>query len=416
MQLHRRLRLYTLSILKTWMLIVLCIPAVLRSQETIAPRDLSNLSTTGRDTGHTQSDWTVEQIDRLCHHSYRTRQAARNLLEENPRESLPVIGQMIRKVDVVAGIQLVEILSGLASHSELEVSDAAIRILTEAADSATSVGISASNSLSAIQDLQEEKASEILTNLGAYIGPRDFNINGRTLNGGGETLARSLRIDDQFWGTDGDFEWIRHLRSIKAVYLAGEKISKNAIEAVSQLKSLQIIKLKNVSLSNEQLLLFQDLYALEHLELCYLNVDDSFLPSLTQLPVTRSIRLYGTKISANGAEELAKHFEGLEVFRGSGGFLGISSSIQPGQAQGAEVAQITQNSAASRAGIQPRDMITAVNDVPVRNFDQLRNELGNYEAGDSVKIRLLRLVFDRQLNEPVQVELTVTATLQEESH
>ena len=413
MQLQRSLQRISPPIRLTVGILAICISGSASSQEDTSQPNVAEAPIT-QDAPTFQPGWALEQVQRLGHNSYRTRMAARNLLEENPRESLPVIRQMIRQVDVVAGIQLVEILSGLASHSELEVSDAAIKILIATAENATSVGRSASNSLSAIQDLQEEKASEMLVNLGAYIGPRDFNTNGRSL--GNDILVRSLRIDDQFGGTARDFEWIRYLRSVKAVYLAGDKISGQAIEAVSQLKNLQIIKLKSVHITKEQLLLFQDLYALEHLELSYLDVDDSFIPCIVQLPITRSMRLYGTKVTAAGAEQLAEHFKGLEVFRGSGGFLGISSSIQPGQAQGAQVAQVTPNSAASRAGIQPNDMITAVNGVPVGNFDQLRNELGNYEAGASVNIRLIRLIFDRQLNETRQIELTVTATLQEESH
>ncbi len=354
------------------------------------------------------ADWALEQIHRLNHQSYRARQAARSLLEENPLQSLQVIPVMIRQVDSVIGLQLVEILSGLALHSDIRVSDVATGILRSLAGDANAIGRAASNSMSAISDLQEEKAIQVLTTQNAYIGPQNFSINGRLDRGAGGPL--SLRIDDQFWGTDEDFEWIRYLKSIQVVYLRGEKISPRAIEAVSQLKNLRAVRLRSVSLTKEQLLLFQNLEALEHLGLSYMDVDDSYVPSIAQLNISHSIRLYGTQVSEAGEQQLAKQFLGLEIFRGSGGFLGITSISRR-----AQVEQVTANSAASNAGIRQGDVIIGINDVPVETFDQLRVELGKYRVHETVKILLLRDVYDRLHNEIQTIEMTVMATLLEEN-
>lgn len=356
----------------------------------------------------TASSRAVEEIQRLAHPSYRTRQAARNHLEENPYESLPAIEQMIQRADVVSGVQLVEILSGLAAHSDLTVSHQATQILAAAANKATNVGLAAANSLSAIRDLQEERANEVLVGLGAYIGPQNFSLNGRVSNVEGPW---SLRIDEQFDGTDQDFEWIRYLKSVRVVYFRGSNISPRAIEAICQLKDLQAVKLRSVTLTKDQLLLFQDLHSLEHLGLSYMDVDDSFVPNLMQLSIGHSIRLYGTKVSEAGAEQLVKQFDGLEIFRGSGGFLGISSVSRV-----AQVEQVTPGSAASRAGIRQGDTITAINDTPIQTFEELRKELGKYEADETVYVRLTRYHYDDLKNTPVATELTVKATLQEESN
>lgn len=354
------------------------------------------------------TQWALEQIHRLDHSSYRTRQVARALLEENPHPTLQVIPDVINQVDTVIGIQLVEILSGLALHTDLQVSSLATGTLNSLTAEATSIGRMATNSLSALADLQEQKAYEILTNQGAYIGPQNFSINGR-LDRTSDALA--LRIDDQFWGSPEDFEWIRYLKSVKIVYLRGDKIGPQALEAVSQLKNVKAIRLRSIQLTKEQLLLFQELDALEHLGLSYMQVDDSFIPNLLQLPISQSIRLYGTQVSLQGEMELVKHFDGLEVFRGSGGFLGVTSiSRQP------RVEVVTPDSAAGRAGILQNDLILAINDVPIDTFDQLRNELGKYTVGETVRLRLERNISSRLETDPQTIELTVMATLQEENH
>jgi len=392
--------------------ICLAIGASVRGQEfptePVNPAESAASSSTDTEAAQ-RSSWAYEEVRRLGNASYRARQAARSQLEERPLESLQVIQQMIKQVDVVVGLQLVDLLSGLAMHSDISVSGIATQTLSTTADNATSVGRAAANSLSAIADLQEERACQVLTDQGAYIGPQNFSINGRLSNMEGPL---SLRIDDQFTGRDEDFEWIRYLKTIKVVYLRGDKITPSAIEAVSQLKNVQAIKLRSIRLTREQLLLFQDLHALEHLGLSYMDVDDSFIPNLMQLPISHSIRLYGTKVTAFGEQQLVQQFDGLEIFRGSGGFLGISS-LSTRQAQ---VEQVTPDSAASRAGIQHGDIITAINETAIGTFEQLRLELGKYEADETVSVRLTRFVYNRLQDQLQQVELTVKATLQEESN
>ncbi|MBX3422826.1 MAG: PDZ domain-containing protein [Pirellulaceae bacterium] len=356
-----------------------------------------------------------QQIQRLGDRNYRSRQMARALLESHPQLTLQQIQGCILHVESVIGIQLVELLSGLALHTDLSISSAATDTLNTLANQATSVGRTAINSLSAIADLQEEKAVEMLSYQGAYIGPQNFSING-TINQADTPL--SLHIDEDFKGSDSDLHWIRYLKSIQVAYLNGSKISPVAIASISQLKSLRAIKLRGVTLTHEQLLEFRYLTRLEHLGLSYVKVDDSFLPVLMQLPISQSIRLYGTQVSLRGEQQLRAHFNGVEIFRGAGGFLGISSTQTS-----AVVEQVTPGSAAALAGIQPGDMILEVGGTKIKTFSELRKQLGNYEAGQSVELRVLRPPQGRfrvpglqpQPDNVGSIELTLSALLQEES-
>jgi len=59
-------------------------------------------------------------------------------------------------------------------------------------------------------------------------------------------------------------------------------------------------------------------------------------------------------------------------------------------AQGALVSQVTEGSAAARAGIEPGDVITTVRGEPIRSNGELRNTIGMLKVGESIEIGLLR--------------------------
>ena len=62
----------------------------------------------------------------------------------------------------------------------------------------------------------------------------------------------------------------------------------------------------------------------------------------------------------------------------------------PENAQGALVSQVTEGSAAAKAGIEAGDVITSVGDEPIRSNSELRNKIGMLKVGESVRIGLLR--------------------------
>jgi Do/DeqQ family serine protease len=58
--------------------------------------------------------------------------------------------------------------------------------------------------------------------------------------------------------------------------------------------------------------------------------------------------------------------------------------------QGALVSQVVEGSAAEKAGVQPGDVITGINNRQVRDAGQLRNAIGLLSVGEKVDIALLR--------------------------
>jgi len=110
-------------------------------------------------------------------------------------------------------------------------------------------------------------------------------------------------------------------------------------------------------------------------------------------------------------EQLIEHGE---VSRGQLGVTTISLSPEfrrslglADNTQGALVTQVTEGSAAARAGIAVSDVITSVRDQAIRTNSELRNAIGLLKVGDSVAIGLLRdgrpMTLTAVLREPAQL-------------
>jgi Do/DeqQ family serine protease len=107
----------------------------------------------------------------------------------------------------------------------------------------------------------------------------------------------------------------------------------------------------------------------------------------------------------------------IETGQVNRGQLGVSTlSLSPEfrkslglaeNAQGALVSQVTEGSAAAKAGIEAGDVITSVRGQPIRSSTDLRNAIGMLKVGDSIEIGLLREGKPRSvtavLKEPAQV-------------
>jgi serine protease Do len=97
--------------------------------------------------------------------------------------------------------------------------------------------------------------------------------------------------------------------------------------------------------------------------------------------------------------EFLNHWEAMERgdFVGEGpfaqkgepgtGFLGIVGEAAEG---GLQVERVAEDSPASKAGIQPGDLITSINDRPVPDRDALRAMLAEMASGDRMTLELRR--------------------------
>ena len=339
-------------------------------------------------------DELLEHVQRLNDPSYHARQLAQWQLGRNPEESISVLRHAIAQADHNSGAGIVDLLTEFALGDNIVLSLEAIEILEGTAQELTAVGRMAAHALDAIGDLQERQAIEMLIFHSAKIGPRQFSLNG-TL---GPEAENALHINQEFTGDDETIQWIRFLKSVETVCLEGPQIDRRYLEAIVRMQGLRNVKLKDVALSADDLQLLKQIDDLQHLGLIYVPLDDSAIELLAELPVSTSMKLYGTNITPQGFARLQARLDDIAFYYGRGGFLGVSSVFQTTRIR------VAPNSAAQRAGIIDGDMITAVDSKPIKTFMDLRDALSNYSAGQKVSITALR----------GQQELEFEVTLKEE--
>lgn len=68
----------------------------------------------------------------------------------------------------------------------------------------------------------------------------------------------------------------------------------------------------------------------------------------------------------------------------------LAQSLAAGSADGAVVLKVEPGSPADKAGLKPRDIVTAVNGKPVRGSADLRNRMGLTPVGEEVELQVLR--------------------------
>jgi len=117
------------------------------------------------------------------------------------------------------------------------------------------------------------------------------------------------------------------------------------------------------------------------IEILYSPVDDQCIKILEDVPIFGDLQLFGTDVSAQGAQELIAKIETANVFVGRGGFLGITC-----EPSSLVIQESIPNGPASKAGIRMNDKLRKINGVPIYNFDDLRKQLAKSAAGESVVV------------------------------
>jgi len=80
----------------------------------------------------------------------------------------------------------------------------------------------------------------------------------------------------------------------------------------------------------------------------------------------------------------------------------MAKSLNITSTQGVLVSQVTEGSAAEKAGIKPGDVITSINDQTIKSNSELRNAIGLARVGDKLDVALIR---DRK---PLRVTAIIT--------
>ena len=130
------------------------------------------------------------------------------------------------------------------------------------------------------------------------------------------STENALVINGFFKGDENVVRWIPFVKSVETVCLEGPKIDRATIEAVSRMKGVVNIKLRDVKLEEEDLRLLSRFRNLQHLGLVYVKLKDSAVDILADLPVSSSMKIYGTGISRAAFERLESQMSDLQFTMG----------------------------------------------------------------------------------------------------
>lgn len=361
------------------------------SGDSVAKNDLSRVADSKL------KQWSVELSDPNFH----VRQYATDRLTHAGRAAVDAISAAMIEGDLETILRGSEILEEIAmAHSPGDDNGAYQRLMSLATDA---VGVVADRSGDAISEINAYRSSiaiERLTTSGAFYGVAELTmkLNGATLP--------ILLLDDQFEPTDATFAWMPWVRGIGNVAVQGPAIRKDVLAGVAAMPDLRNLWLMDGSASGDDLSELRAAKRLQNLEIHYVGLRDVSAAGMAELAVRESMMIDGCGLPAEFGDQIQGLMPGLDVQYKRGGFLGVE--CLPGKP--CLISRVSPDSGAQKAGLQPGDIITRVNQTEIKEFNDLRDAISRYEVDDTVEVEFkradLQLITDMTLGRHEKISIT----------
>jgi len=321
-------------------------------------------------------------VQELSDDRFAVREAAQQQLVKHLGESLPALIQIAEtpNTDQFASESSDAVLQFLGIIAQDALSDQgklAYGCLTRISQERTTQrAIMAQKIIQSIAVEMRQQALDRLERVGVVCADRHLSVLTQLRD-----VKNALVIDEQFTGTEDDLALLPWLFDVQFVKLEGPAVNRTMLEKIvslPQLRSLQVIETNLRSEDLRPLLLAPDM---DLIEILYSPVDDQCIKILEDVPIFGDLQLFGTDVSAQGAQELIAKIETANVFVGRGGFLGITC-----EPSSLVIQESIPDGPASKAGIRMNDKLRKINGVPIYNFDDLRKQLAKSAAGESVVV------------------------------
>lgn len=293
-------------------------------------------------------------------------------------------------VEAVAGGNLEVTLRGIYILQELtlsvdrETEEAAHSALTKIAQSReTATARRAAASLARLNAIRHGRALEELTRLGANIGTVSSHF------GISITQRRSIELGEDWRGEDKDLALVGWLRDVDELIFHGSRVSDEWLKHVPKISGLQNLTIKRAKVTDEGIKHLAGLKGLKTLALLYLPITDKSVRTLKGLGLENfeAMKIYGCRMTADGANELGRALPGTDIDHREGGFLGVACHRDLPRCV---VYTVTANSAAQKAGLMAEDVIYEYEGKKVGNFESLTALIAKSCAGDKVTMKILR--------------------------
>lgn len=330
------------------------------------------------------------KLDELQNLSYPTREEASDFLTAHPKQTIPLIMARLNAdkppseaAEPEGVMRMLTLLSSWAVDPTTEVGRDAVHALEKLSEGTSTVtAIRAQNLLLELMLNYSETVERQLRDSGViieYVAVQVLTAQGLP--------QKILRIDENYHGSPEDLEIIRWLVGIKLINARGASINGPILKQLVKMPELEVLQLREVPLNQEELDAIRTIRNLKTLELLYCNLPSDSVFTLAELPITHSLRLFGSSLSSESVADLKEQLEGVEFIFGRGGFLGIKTNGDSNI-----IREIVKNGAADLAGLRTEDQIVSINKVPIAKFSEIRIELAKYAPTDKISVDILRRV------------------------
>lgn len=266
--------------------------------------------------------------------------------------------------------------------SEVDIAGETLqRIATQGSSSAA---VRANLALQEVRADRKGKAYEVLTAAGVFIGFGEYHL--------ASSIVRNdyhLRIAKDWAGQADALYWFRWLHGVETVILAGDSIDADAVREAANIPDMKNLVIRDTKVTADQIRPLIDIHRLDHFQLVNVPAGDELIDVISKLPLRRNLTLFGTDITADGAERLKKSFPTLEI-QCRGGFLGVRCSpLRPT----CEVSTVEPGSAAMEAGVDPGDVIIKFGEYDVETFADLQDAISKHTAANKpIPLKVRRIV------------------------
>lgn len=354
-------------------------------------------STSFADEPNAKPPTPAHWVKQLGHDEYLRREYATRELIKAGEAAVPALSEAIRSGDLETTTLSIRVLSDVALAQSPNQEDGAWGALRDLSVNSTGSRQSiARNAVAEIEDQRESDAYEALENAGVYIGHDDFAVGALTSN------KMLVRIDDSWNGNTEVTGWLRWVRGIQFLSLRGKAVTAEVINNAVRMPDLHTIGLIDAKATLPMLQGLEKLKRINSLEIRYVTLDEETTDMIAGLPIRESLNLMGTGVTDTRVEKMRADLPGLSILHRHGGFLGVTCNTFGGNR--CEITGVLPNSAASKAGLQPMDIVTAITVSRDPPGDETKGEVA---PGDETK----REVVEEKVNEFADLQKIINTQL-----
>jgi hypothetical protein len=334
----------------------------------------------GRGVAPEQIKSWIEQLDAR---EYAKREEATRALVAAGRAAVRPLQTALQQGSWETTTRGIFVLQELALAADAETEEAAFKALEQISSDAAPGSRRASEVLSKLIHLRQQRALEVLTQLGARFDPlheeRDLL----------EGPIRLIEFGSTWRGQETDLRRLRWLRDIEQVTFLGRQVSDQWLQHLRGMERLLVLKIKDAQLTDAASATLPQLTTVRKIKLLYVPLGDRSVPHLKACRQLTTLKLYGTRVTMDGANALASELGDRVVDYRRGAFLGVSPANNDFGPHWC-IGSVIENSAAEKAGLKPGDVITKYDNQLVTDFEMLMKMIGQNNVSDHVEIEIVR--------------------------